>query len=448
MKIYIKSLKSIFLAISIFASFIGAQSVEDDQDSGFVLEILTLPSSMCDDYLSSKGYTNGLNTLRSGKEVFFSVGFSSVKAPKSSPRYIDSIQNAFTTASLQAKKELAEYWGKKITNDLKTSMIEKYSEGEKPQNLLEEEKTKSEKGELSLYEKAQLIMHQRLNAMMSDETKNKLENDKLDEEALAKELDNITDQNSFQQTVNSSSQAQIRGMKTTYAGLSPTGVCAVSAWSENTSKQADALATGDYKILKDLKPGKPFSKRIPNHKDVKGIKKLLTSFGASIARNENGELGVISYGQASAMRSDPTALQNAMRVAKLKAEAQIAQLSKENVDVQSKLEEVEIETGFKDSEMKDYYSERNTEERIAASSKLQVSGVKTYGTWAIPAHPITGKPVAGVILTWSPSDADLAKKMKETDTKPASKGSSSSGSWSEETGMTGGGSSGDDEEDF
>ena len=128
MKIYIKSLKSIFLAISIFASFIGAQSVEDDQDSGFVLEILTLPSSMCDDYLSSKGYTNGLNTLRSGKEVFFSVGFSSVKAPKSSPMYIDSIQNAFTTASLQAKKELAEYWGKKITNDLKASMKEKYSE--------------------------------------------------------------------------------------------------------------------------------------------------------------------------------------------------------------------------------------------------------------------------------------------------------------------------------
>ena len=112
------------------------------------------------------------------------------------------------------------------------------------------------------------------------------------------------------------------------------------------------------------------------------------------------------------------------------------------------MEEVEIETGFKDSEMKDYYSERNSEERIAASSKLKVSGVKTYGTWAIPAHPITGKPVAGVILTWSPSDAELAKKMKETNTNPSSKGNSSSGSWSEETGMTGGGSSGDDEEDF
>ena len=147
------------------------------------------------------------------------------------------------------------------------------------------------------------------------------------------------------------------------------------------------------------------------------------------------------------MRSDPTALQNAMRVAKLKAEAQIAQLSKENVDVKSKLEEVEIETGFKDSDMKDYYSERNTQERIAASSKLKVSGVRQYGTWAVPAHPITKKPVAGVILTWTPSDSNLAKKMKKTDSSSSSNKSSGS-SWSEETGMTGGGSSGDDEEDF
>ena len=117
---------------------------------------------------------------------------------------------------LQAKKELAEYWGKEVTNDLKTSMVEKYSEGEKPQYLLSENKTKNDKGEMSLLEKAQLIMHQRLDSMMSDETKNKLENDQLDADELQKELDNITDQSSFQQTVNTSAQAQIRGMKTTY----------------------------------------------------------------------------------------------------------------------------------------------------------------------------------------------------------------------------------------
>jgi hypothetical protein len=140
-------------------------------------------------------------------------------------------------------------------------------------------------------------------------------------------------------------------------------------------------------------------------------------------------------------------MKSAMNVAKLKAEAQIAQLSKENVDVRSKLEDIEIETGFKNSDMKDYYSERNTEERIAASSKLKVSGVVQYGTWAIPAHPITKKPVAGVILTWTPSDSNLAKKMKKTDSTSSSS-KPSGGSWSEETGMTGGGSSGDDEEDF
>ena len=330
---------------------------------------------------------------------------------------------------------------------MKTSLVERLSEGKKPQDLLAEEKSKNEDGELSLLEKARLIMHQKLNDMMSDETQEKIENDQLEAEELARVIDNITDQNSFQLTVNTSAQAQIRGMKTTYAGLSETGVCAVSAWSENTSKQADALATGDFKILQNLKPGKPFSQRIPNYKSAKGVEKLLSRFGAYIARNENGEIGVISYGQASAMRSDPTAMKSAMNVAKLKAEAQIAQLSKENVDVRSKLEDIEIETGFKNSDMKDYYSERNTEERIAASSKLKVSGVVQYGKWAVPAHPITKKPVAGVILTWTPSDSNLAKKMKKTDSTSSSS-KPSGGSWSEETGMTGGGSSGDDEEDF
>lgn len=435
------------LATAFFVSPLLAQEIDNQEESDFVIEILSLPSEMCDDYLSNKGWTTGLNTLKGGKEVYFAVGFSGIKAPKNSPRYVDSIQNAYTSAALQAKKELAEYWGKEVTNDLKTSLVERLSEGKKPQDLLAEEKSKNEDGELSLLEKARLIMHQKLNDMMSDETQEKIENDQLEAEELARAIDNITDQNSFQQTVNTSAQAQIRGMKTTYAGLSETGVCAVSAWSENTSKQADALATGDFKILQNLKPGKPFSQRIPNHKSAKGVEKLLSRFGAYIARNENGEIGVISYGQASAMRSDPTAMKSAMNVAKLKAEAQIAQLSKENVDVRSKLEDIEIETGFKNSDMKDYYSERNTEERIAASSKLKVSGVVQYGTWAIPAHPITKKPVAGVILTWTPSDSNLAKKMKKTDSTSSSS-KPSGGSWSEETGMTGGGSSGDDEEDF
>ena len=60
-------------------------------------------------------------------------------------------------------------------------------------------------------------MHQKLNDMMSDETQEKIENDQLEAEELARAIDNITDQNSFQQTVNTSAQAQIRGMKTTYA---------------------------------------------------------------------------------------------------------------------------------------------------------------------------------------------------------------------------------------
>ena len=94
----------LFLILTFFASFISAQEIDYEEESGFEIEVLSLPSQMCDDYLSNKGWSSGLNTLKGGKEVYFAVGFSGIKAPKNSPRYIDSIQNAYTSAVASKKR--------------------------------------------------------------------------------------------------------------------------------------------------------------------------------------------------------------------------------------------------------------------------------------------------------------------------------------------------------
>ena len=70
------------LATAFFVSPLLAQEIDNQEESDFVIEILSLPSEMCDDYLSNKGWTTGLNTLKGGKEVYFAVGFSGIKAPK------------------------------------------------------------------------------------------------------------------------------------------------------------------------------------------------------------------------------------------------------------------------------------------------------------------------------------------------------------------------------
>ena len=92
--------------------------------------------------------------------------------------------------------------------------------------------------------------------------------------------------------------------------------------------------------MRGLKPSKPFSRRIPNHKSQEGLKELLGMFGAHIARNEKGEMGIISYAQAGSQRSDSTSLGFAFNVATAKARAQISQLSNENISVQNKLQKI------------------------------------------------------------------------------------------------------------
>ncbi len=464
MNIYKLKTRAILILIAFFTSLTISEEIADDESGSFTLKVLPTPGGACSNYLDKKGWQEGFQILGSGAETFFAMGESSVKAPKGSNAsenmaYIDSIQTAYAVAALSAKRKLAEAWSLKIKSDIKNSMIERVKSGTPPKFLLEEREAEQKdklinntnSDELSMFEKTKLLINQKLDSMLSDETKQKLEDDNLAEAEAAKileeEINKITDQSSFSQTIESAAQAEIKGMKTVYTNKSKTGVCVVAGYSEKTSKQADALATGNLSIMTGLKPSKPFSRRIPNHKSQEGLMELLGMFGAHIARNEKGEMGIISYAQAGSQRSDSTSLGFAFNVATAKARAQIAQLSNENIAVQNKLQQIEVATGFANSDLKEYYSERNSEDRMNASSRLTVSGVSEWGRWTVE-NPDTKSPMVGVILTWTPSGADFANRSRDASKERGSNSGSSKSTWSEESGYTSGGSSGDDEEDF
>jgi hypothetical protein len=338
-----------------------------------------------------------------------------------------------------------------MSNDVKSQIIEGLSSGVKPKDLLAEQKIADDSGDISIFEKTKLLIHQKLDSMMSDETKDKLAQEEMSKEALQKELDEITDQASFEQGTETLAQAQIRGMKTINTILGKSGVCTVLAWSENTSKQADALASGNLELLKGLKPGKSLTKLVPNKSAEGGLKKLLLSYGAHMERLDNGELAIISYGQAAASRAEPPALRAAYGVATEKAQAQIVQLSGENVDLYRKMDAAEVATGFDQSDIKDYYGDREFQERVSGSSKLQLSGLQTVQRWSIKKHPTAETPVAGVVMVWKPSSSDFAGRVKDVNESTgfgSKSSSSSSGSWYEENEMTGGSEASVDEDDF
>jgi len=93
----------------------------------------------------------------------------------------------------------------------------------------------------------------------------------------------------------------------------------------------------------------------------------------------------VSYAQAGTIDSSSTRLNSARQIAQVQAEAQIIQFLNEAVDVYSRLEQIEITTTSID-ETKDYYSERNFQDRLSAFSKANSKGLQLHDWWAAN-HP-------------------------------------------------------------
>ena len=81
--------------------------------------------AMMDEFISSKGWVEGINTKADGSKFFIAKGSGVIQAPKNSQAYIDSRVNAFNKAMLEAKKAMVEYLGV----DIATETAKEYAEG-------------------------------------------------------------------------------------------------------------------------------------------------------------------------------------------------------------------------------------------------------------------------------------------------------------------------------
>ena len=237
-------------------------------------------------------------------------------------------------------------------------------------------------------------------------------------------------------------------MKVVYSNLSAkpnsdrTVVCNVVVWSENFVKYADAMATGNFQVLRN-----PKKKKKPLKDQVKKGDALMVTFGTFMDRDEKGDMSILSYAQSGVKSNTSNSQQAALRTAKLKAERAIIQFRSENVEISEKIDTFEITTE-KANGIVDSYSEENIDRRQRASANGTLEGAKVVHRW-VKKHPVTSRPVAGIVVAWSPSDASFSKQMKET----LEKQSQDSSSYSEievinpqEYGS--GSSGGDDEDDF
>ena len=392
---------------------------EDELEGSVETEDISIDGQACYDYLDSKGYEEGGNE-RKGKTFFIAVGIDSSGANMSQLAYIDSIQNAFIRAQMNAKTALAESLEKKITSEIQNEFKQAFKEGKKPAVIIQEQDTEAATyEELSAYQKMKLLMQQRLDEVISQENKDQVGQD---ERALEEQMEGILNQNIFRDAIEATAKSNIRGMKTLYSHLSAkpasnrTSVCNVAVWSEKLVKYADAMSTGNFSKLRNLKKGKPLKEYVPTNQETLGV-----TFGAFMVKNEKGEMSVISFSQAGLKTSSSLSEKAAFTAAKTKAERAIMQLRNENVEVAEKIDTFEITTE-RTNGLTDFYLEENIERRQIAKTQGSLQGTRVLKRWK-QKHPVTGRLIAGMVVGWSPSSADFATNMKETlDNAPQSDG--------------------------
>ena len=440
-------MKKIFIILlALPLALIGEDLFEGESPDGDF--DFSLDGQACYDYMDDKGWSEGDNKTRKGTVYYAGVGVDSTGANMQQTSYIDGIQNAFIRAQMNAKTAIAEAQAKVIQSEISNEFVQSFKEGVKPVDIINKNDEEAETYEdLSMYQKMKVLVHQKLDESISQENKDKVGEDG---RALQAEIDGILSQNVFQDSISATASSNIRGMKVVYSNLSAkpnsnrTTVCNVVIWSENNVKYADAMATGNFKVLNN-----PKKKKKPLKEQVKDGDTLMVTFGTFMDRDENGDMSILSYAQSGLKSKSANAQKAALNTAKLKAERAIIQFRSENVEVAEKIDTFEITTEKTDG-MIDTYTEENIDRRQKASASGTLQGSKVVKRW-VKAHPVTGKGVAGVVVAWSPSSADFAGKMKETLEKSPEQSSGSSSPNYEPVDAQeydGGSSSGDDEDDF
>lgn len=439
------TMKKLLILLIVPYSFVAAEVFEEEFPDGDLQEEYSLDGQACFDYIDNKGWSEGENT-RKGKSFYVGVGIGSSGASMQQVSYIDSIQNAFIRAQMNAKTDMAESQAKQITSEISNEFVQSFKEGVKPVDIITNNDLEAQNyDDLSVYQKMKLLIHQKLNESISKENKDKVGEN---ERELQREIDGILSQNVFRDSIEATAASNIRGMKVVYSNLSAkpnsnkTNVCNVVVWSENFVKYADAMTTGNFSVLNN-----PKKKKKPLKEQVKKGDALMVTFGTFMDRDENGDMAILSYAQSGIKSSTSNSQQAAIRTAKLKAERAIIQFRSENVEVQEKINNFEITTE-KANGMIDTYTEENIDRRQRASASGTLQGSTVIHRW-VKKHPVTSRAVAGVVVAWSPSAANFAKSMKETlEKQPNSSGSTSTYQIIEPEEYDSGSSGGDDEDDF
>ena len=366
-------------------------------------------STLLTEYLESKGWTEGANQNKSGVFIV-QTGVGAIQAPPTHPSYNDSRVRAFDKAMLAAKAKLAKSLEEEISVAVETAYVEPAKEMGGPEKELA--KAMAEMPSDSIFGKTKLLIQKKLDNALKEEgydaSAAKAASEAKIEELRAK-LNSIASRDSFQKTIQAGAKTAISGAQAFFTIEVVKGkkaeVGVVMIWSPKLGEMADSLVTG--LPVANAKAKKPIREQLTADKQV-----LLSTFGIQQKINEKGEYVLVSYGQAGARTESSRSAQAAYDKAALQARAQIRQFAGETVAVSETQSQAEETLEYDNGALPDYNDASSYEQyQKSVAAKMKINGISTIKKWNA-VHPVSGKPVYGVIMSWSPSSAENARAIK------------------------------------
>ncbi len=361
------------------------------------------------EYLESKGWTEGPNIKKSGAFIV-QTGTGAIQAPPTHPSYNDARARAFDKAMLDAKAKLAKYLKTEISVAVETTYVEPPKEMGGPEKELA--KAMAEMPDDSLFGKVKLLLNKKLDNALKDEGYDVSAENAASEAKIAKlraKLNSVISRDSFKKAIQESAKVAISGAQAFYTIEVINGkkaeVGIVLIWSPKLGEMADSLVSG--KPVAKAKAKKPIREQLPTDNQT-----LLSTFGIQQKINENGEYVLVSYGQAGARTESSRSAQAAYDKAAMRAKAQIRQFAGETIAASDAQNEAEETLEYDDGSLPDYNDASSYEQyQKSVAQKMTINGASTIKTWTA-VHPVSGKPVYGVIVSWSPSSAEYARQIK------------------------------------
>ena len=373
-----------------------------------------------DKFLKSKGMKRGRNVKKDGTPFFVTVGDGEISANRDNKMIHDSRNTAFQEAFSEAKANYVKTLLELITAELSA----KTYENNMPDTMAEDAIKTAVGTDTSSFDKLKKLISVKLDSALKEEGYNPEMAD-AEKEAIKKK---ILRSREITNLFTASAQSMISGFQSFKIFEKPVGsergsITVVALWSPKLNQLAQAIKSGSTNVPKGT-----VQKPIEEQLKLDDPNSLLASFGTKMYVNENGNLVLVSYGQASpSIENDPGALSTACDIAESRAYENMVSYAREQVMYEEMRKEIDKAETFTKDGMQAYESTNAREVNNLINSK---SSMTLKGQSLIGSYPITSpnyKSTSCVAVTqWSAEGVAAANQSRNEMNSTSSSSSSSS----------------------